>query len=180
MLWERNVAINSSMQGVGTDIIMRNNTSHNGNITITDEARFGETSDRAYSVNNTSYYTGAAGPGVSCNIIGTCVMKNNLSSSTGTLDSCMSGASGGGNKNWCYSSNICLDPVDDGTSEPGDCFDPNFVSTTIGNPSFLRPATGTRGLNIGYQVAPVDGMIFDDYFGAPRNDGNLDIGAVER
>jgi hypothetical protein len=78
--------------------------------------------------------------------------------------------------NWCYSTNTawCRDPVDGSEGSAGDCFNPSFVSTTYGNPDFMRPGTGTRGIDTGYQTVPV----WNDYHNAARS--TIDVGAVER
>jgi hypothetical protein len=74
--------------------------------------------------------------------------------------------------NWTYATSNCLDPVTGGTT----CYDPDFDNTTPGDPDFMRPGVGTRGIGAGLEAV----WCVDDYHADLRDDGDIDVGAVER
>jgi hypothetical protein len=124
-------------------------------------------------INNTSINNDTQG--ISVSSCSDCVTVNNLVYTTNTTwgSGCMSGT-GTFIDNWCYNTGggTCRDPVDGDT----DCFNPNFESLTIGNPNFARPGPGSRGVDNGSNAAPV----WQDFYFDERDDGNIDVGAVER
>jgi hypothetical protein len=73
--------------------------------------------------------------------------------------------------NWAYTNGTCsLDP-----GGAGSC-DPQFLSVDYDSPDVGRPAASTKGIDNGYNTVPV----WEDFHNADRDDGNIDIGAVER
>jgi hypothetical protein len=103
-----------------------------------------------------------------------CVARNNLgvAQPKSTKLACVTGATTESN-NWCYTTEAtswCRDPK---TGRDA-CDDPRFISTSYGDPDFMRPAAGTRGVDAGYGTVPV----WDDWHGVRRD--RIDVGAVER
>ena len=178
-IWERNVTdaggyINTvEIKGKTSNILIRNSVAVGStNVGAGFEAE-GSTSD-LWVINNTIYNNGSADTfvGVGCNGSG-CVARNNLvyAQPKSAGPSCVSG--GTQSNNWCFTTNAtgwCKDPQTGASS----CSNPTFVSTTYGNPDFMRPGVGARGVDQAYQNVPV----WNDYQDAART--MIDVGAVER
>jgi len=169
-----NTGIDWGFSFQGIDMIVRNNVVYNNGGQFQFRAINGAAgpSQDIWFVNNTAL-PGNGADGFRCGNTAGCVLRNNLVYRSGSISACLT-TGGTRSNNWCYSNNHCIDPTDGGTAAPGDCFDPNFMSTTRGNADFLRPAAGTRGTDAGYPTAPV----WNDYDNAPRT--TIDVGALER
>ena len=153
----------------GHDMIVRNNVVYNDGGQFQFRAIDGAVSSRnIWFINNTAL-PGPEADGFRCGDTAGCVLRNNLVYRSGSINKCLT-TGGTRSKNWCFSGSDCIDPVDVGTG----CFDPRFVSITYGHVDFLRPAPGTRGVDVGYPTVPV----WNDYHGARRS--TIDVGAVER
>ena len=184
---ERNILNRNEYQGpwanvgsqfTGFNHVIRNNVAfHDSGSDVTDFSAgdLPATGPRdMWFINNTSINNNTAGLVLSrCP---TCVAVNNIVYTTvSELDGsgCIASTSGVMlQNNWCYSVNgTCLDPAD-GDS---DCHDPGFMSLTLGDTDFARPAAASVGVNNGSSVAP----LWKDLNGDPRG-GNIDVGAVEQ
>jgi hypothetical protein len=190
LVWEQNVfegpgGVTSSGQGQyfkSRDITVRNNVSVNS-------GQWGFKAEKApggctveptnvHFLNNTTILLteGDAGTeGTHCDITGTCEIRNSTTYST---TSCACHVGGTRSDNWCYCNGSCIEnPGGTGSCNPSFLnTDPGSPTSWPGSPDFARPASGTVGINSGLNSVPV----WNDYFNAPRNDGNLDVGAVER
>lgn len=178
-IWERNATdaggyINAmEIKGTANNILIRNSVALGStNVGAGFEAE-GSTSN-LWMINNTVYNNAATDTfvGINCNGSG-CVARNNLvyGQPKSGSSSCVSG--GTQSNNWCFATNAtgwCKDPQTGANS----CSNPSFVSTTYGNPDFLRPGPGTRGVDKADQGVPV----WNDYQDAART--MIDVGAIER
>ena len=175
IVFERNSLDRSSL-GASTDwgfqfgsqdIVVRNNIVYGGGGQFNYRAvSLAASPDNVWFINNTS--VGVSGDAIRC--AGTnCVMRNNLAYGNAQYSACFTGAATM-SRNWCNTTTKCIDPVTGGSS----CYNPNFVSTTYGNPDFMRPAAGTRGIDAGYPTVPV----WNDFENALRT--TIDVGALEQ
>jgi len=165
-----NTGIDWGFSFQGADMIVRNNVVYNGGGQFQFRAvngAAGPTRD-VWFINNTAL-PGSGADGFRCGNTDRCVLRNNLVYRSGSINSCLT-TGGTRSNNWCYSNNHCIDPADGGS----DCFTPSFMSMSYGHPDFVRPASGARGIDAGYQTVPV----WNDYDDAPRT--TVDVGAVER
>jgi hypothetical protein len=184
VVWERNVsdATNAGipwpMRFAATHhVVARNNVTINGSDCASTESSAGMNSDDVWFINNTCLGTVDDKGFYNCSGTG-CVARNNLMYSTGYITGASCASGGTDSNNWCYSTNVCRDPVDEGS----DCHNPSLGSTSCGTvvngkcttPGYVEPAPASRGVNAGYDTVPV----YDDYNETRRND--IDVGAVER
>ena len=181
IVWERNTydrqngntGIDWGFSFQGHDMIVRNNVVYNNGGQFQFRAVDGAAGTRdIWFVNNTAL-PGPGADGFRCGNTAGCVLRNNLVYRSGSLGNCLN-AGGTRSNNWCFSSDDCIDPLDAGSSVPSDCFNPNFISMSYGHADFLRPSSGTRGIDVGYPTMPV----WNDYDNADR--ATIDVGAVER
>jgi hypothetical protein len=141
--------------------------------------QFGESSFNNQVVNNTFIYSAANRRAV--RVSGQNIdVHNNLIWSSSTMESHHGFVDFGGSgndfsNNWTYATSNCLNP--NGSTSP--CNDPEFISTTPGNADFVRPdgtGEGATGVDAGLNAV----WCVDDYHADLRDDGDIDVGAVER
>ena len=175
IVFERNSLDRSSLgastdwgfQFGGKDIIVRNNIVYGGGGQFDYRAvSLAVSPDNIQFINNTAHASRATTASMCRH---RCVMRNNLVYPRKQYSACFTGTATS-SKNWCRTSNKCLDPVTGGST----CYNPNFVSTTYGNPDFMRPAAGARGIDAANPTVPV----WNDFENALRT--TIDVGAVEQ
>jgi hypothetical protein len=174
IVWERNTldstnaSIGWGMRFVGHDMIVRNNVTFNSSqFQFKAETYAGITATNIWFINNTAFTNKSGSDGFVCGGTG-CVSKNNLFYSSQSVSSCFSGGTQA--RNWCRTSNICIDPI----TGNSDCYNPTFVSTDPASPDFVQPGAGARGIDGGDPNVP----IWDDLYNVDRT--TIDVGAAER
>jgi len=199
VVWERNLLAWDSPAASGTGdafmfraqhMVVRNNVATQytgGGYEINQNPGCTYGPDDVVVYNNVARPVNGGGTGLRCQN-GACTAKNNIVYQSSGTSPCVTGFSPSTN-NWCFAGSGCLDPVGGGST----CYDPGFLSSDPGSATpwpdttkpwpastdFFRPSGtggGARGVGAGDDSVPV----WNDYFDDARDDGDIDVGAVEQ